>query len=108
MQHGINANLLRKWITQRQSGKAIAVQQTASEVGPQNSSAFLAVQLSGAPDAGTAVPTKAPPASNHAVAQPMHLRVQLPNGVEVDLVAATPMQDLSVIMQTLSSLSCSR
>jgi transposase-like protein len=44
MQHGVNANLLRKWITQRQSRNAVAVQQAASEVAPQNSSAFLAVQ----------------------------------------------------------------
>lgn len=44
MQHGVNANLLRKWITQRQSRNAIAAQQTASEVAPQNSPAFLAVQ----------------------------------------------------------------
>lgn len=33
----------------------------------------------------------------------MHLRAQLPNGVEVDL-GATQMQDLFAIMQTLSSL----
>jgi transposase len=58
MQHGVNANLLRKWITQRQSRNAIAVQQAASEVAPQNSAAFLAVQLSGAPNARVAVPTK--------------------------------------------------
>jgi transposase len=106
MRHGVNANLVRKWITQWQSRNAIAVQQTASEAAPQNSSAFLAVQLSGAPHAGTAVATKAPLASNHAVAQPMHLRAQLPNGVEVDL-GATQMQDLFAVMQTLSSLSCS-
>ena len=103
MQHGVNANLLRKWITQRQSRNAIAVQPVA----PQYSSAFLAVQLSGAPNAGKAVPPKVPAAPNHAVAQPMHLRVQLPNGVAVDL-GATAMQDLLVVMQTLFSLPCSR
>jgi hypothetical protein len=41
MQHGVNANLLRKWITQRQSRNAIAVQIAA----PQDPSAFLAVRL---------------------------------------------------------------
>jgi transposase len=82
MQHGVNANLLRKWITQRQSRNAIAVQTVA----PQDSSAFLAVQLSGAPNAGKAV---------------------LPNGVAVDL-GATEMQDLLAVMQTLWSLPCSR
>ena len=52
MQHGVNANLLRKWIIQRQSRNATAVQTVA----PQDSSMFLAVQLSGAPNAGKAVP----------------------------------------------------
>ena len=103
MQHGVNANLLRKWITQRQSRNAIAVQIAA----PQDPSAFLAVQLSAAPIAGKAVPPRVPVAPSHAVAQPMHLRVQLPNGVAVDL-GATQMQDLLVVMQTLCSLPCSR
>ena len=103
MQHGVNANLLRKWITQRQSRNAIAVQIAA----PQDPSAFLAVQLSAAPIAGKAVPPRVPVAPSHAVAQPMHLRVQLPNGVAVDL-GATQMQDLLVVMQTLCSLRCSR
>ena len=103
MQHGVNANLLRKWITQRQSRNAIAVQTAA----PQDSSAFLAVQLSGAPNAGKAVPPKVPEAPSHAVTQPMHLRVQLPNGVAVNL-GATEVQDLLAVMQTLCSLPCSR
>ena len=50
MQRGVNANLLRKWIIQRQSRNAIAVQTVA----PQDSSTFLAVQISGAPNAGKA------------------------------------------------------
>ncbi|WP_394755121.1 IS66-like element accessory protein TnpA [Rhodoferax sp.] len=103
MQHGVNANLLRKWITQRQSRNAIAVQAVA----PQGSSAFVAVQFSGAPNGGKAVPPKVPAAPNYAVAQPMHLRVELPNGVAVDL-GATEMQDLLAVMQTLCSLPCSR
>lgn len=106
MRHGVNANLLRKWITQRQSHNAIAVQQAASEAAPQNSPAFLAVQLSGSPNARTAVPTTAPATSSQPPAQSMHLHVQLPNGVAVDL-GATQMQDLFAVMQTLSSLSCS-
>ena len=32
MQHGVNANLLRKWITQWQSRNGVAVQQALSEV----------------------------------------------------------------------------
>jgi transposase-like protein len=107
MRHGINANLLRKWITQRQSRNAIAAQQTISEVAPQNSSAFLALQVRpSAPNAGTAVPIKTPSASSSSPAQSMHLRVQLPNAVEVDL-GLTRMQDLFAVMQTLCSLPCS-
>jgi len=76
------------------------------EVAPQNSSAFLAVQLSGAPNARVAVPTKTSAASSNPLAQSIHLRVQLPNAVEVDL-GATQMHDLFVIMQTLCRLPCS-
>jgi transposase len=107
MQHGVNANLLRKWITKWQSRNAIVVQQTASEVAAQNSSAFLAVQVrSGAPNVRVAAPTKTSAASNDSPAQSIHLRVQLPNAVAVDL-GQTRMQDLFAIMQTLSSLPCS-
>jgi len=104
MRHGVNANLLRKWITHWQSCNAM--QQAVCEVAPQNSSAFLAVQLSGAPNARVAVPTKTSAASSHPAAQSIHLRVQLPNAVEVDL-GATQMHDLFAIMQTLCSLPCS-
>jgi transposase-like protein len=106
MRHGVNANLLRKWITHWQSRNAM--QQAVCEVAPQNSSAFLAVQLSGAPNARVAVPTKTSAASrsSNPTAQSIHLRVQLPNAVEVDL-GATQMQNLFAIMQTLCSLPCS-
>lgn len=108
MQHAVNANLLRKWVTQWQSRNAVAVQQALSEVAPQNASAFLAVQVhTGAPKSLPAVSTKASAASNKPPSQPMHLRVQLPNGVAVDL-GATEMQDLLAVMQTLCSLPCSR
>jgi transposase-like protein len=107
MQHGVNANLLRKWITQRQSRNAIAAQQVACEAAPQNPSAFLAVQVrSNPPQGATAVASKPRAASSNPAAQPMHLQVQLPNGVAVDL-GTTAMQDLRAVMQTLCSLSCS-
>jgi transposase-like protein len=108
MQHGVNANLLRKWITQWQSRNGVAVQQALSEVVPQNASAFLAVQVhTGGLNYRPAVPTKTSAASSKPASQPIHLRVQLPNGVAVDL-GATEMQDLLVVMQTLCSLPCSR
>jgi transposase len=103
MQNVVNANQLSKWITQQQSRNAIAVQIAA----PQDPSAFLAVQLSGAPIDGKAVAPRVPVAPSHPDAQPMHLRVQLPNGVAVDL-GATQMQDLLLVMQSLYSLPCSR
>ena len=108
MQHGVNANLLRKWITQWQSRNAVAEQQALSKVVLQNASAFLAVQVhTGDHNCRPAVPTKTSAVSNKPPSQPMHLRVQLPNGVAVDL-GATEMQDLLSVMQTLCSLPCSR
>jgi len=107
MQHGVNANLLRKWITQWQSPNAMAVQHAPSEVAPQNASAFLAVQVhTGASNARLAVATKTTAALNNPPAQSMQLRVQLPNGVAVDL-GQTRLQDLSTVMQTLCTLACS-
>jgi transposase-like protein len=107
MQHGVNANLLRKWITQWQSRNAIAVQHALSEVAPQNASAFLAMQVrTDAPNSRLALATKTSAALNNPPAQSMHLRVQLPNGVAVDL-GQTRLQDLSMVMQTLCALPCS-
>jgi hypothetical protein len=84
------------------------MQQAASEMAAQNTSAFLAlpVNMTTPHAAVTTTARKVSPASANSVTQPMHLRVQLPNGVAVDF-GAPPMQDLSVIMQTLCSLPCS-
>lgn len=107
MQHGVNANLLRKWITQWQSRNTVAEQQSLPEVSLQNASPFLAVQVrTSAPNFRATAPTKTSAASNRPPTQAMHLRVQLPNGVAVDL-GVTPMQDLLCVMQTLCSLQCS-
>jgi transposase-like protein len=107
MQHGVNANLLRKWITQWQNPNAIAEQHAPSGVAPQSPSAFLAVQVRSNPSQGaTAVASKPRAASSNPAAQPVHLQVQLPNGVAVDL-GTTGMQDLLAVMQMLCSLSCS-
>jgi transposase len=107
MRHGVNANLLRKWITQWQSRNAIAMQHAPSEVAPQNASPFLAVQVhTDAPNSRLALPTKATAALNNPAAQSMHLRIQLPNGIAVEL-GQTRLQDLSTVMQTLCALPCS-
>jgi transposase-like protein len=104
MQHGVNANLLRKWITKWQSRNAM--EHAASEMATQNASPFLALQVhTVAPGARATVATKVSASSDNSVAQPMHLRVQLPNGVAVD-IGQTRLQDLSTVMQTLCTLAC--
>jgi transposase-like protein len=45
MQHAINANLLRTWITKAQSANAIAIQMAAPEVSAQAAQAFVPVKL---------------------------------------------------------------
>jgi transposase len=106
MQHGVNANLLRKWITKWQSPSVM--QQAAQEMAVQSASPFLALPVNmGAPHAAvTVAATKESAASNSSVAQPMHLRVQLPNGIAVEL-GQTRLHDLSTVMQTLCTLACS-
>jgi transposase len=105
MLHGVNANLLRKWITQWQSSKPI--EQTVSEVAPQNASPFLALQVQAAAPSGRGAVSGSPAALGSSAAQPMQLRVQFPNGVVVEL-GQSRLQDLSAIMQTLCGLPCSR
>ena len=105
MQHGINANLLRTWITKAQSSKAITVQRAVSETAAQDVQAFVPVQV----QAGVAVamPAKSCDAASKSAAVSMRIHVQLPNGIAVDLGQAR-MDDLSGVMQMLCHLPCSR
>jgi transposase-like protein len=105
MQHGINANLLRTWITKAQSSKAITMQRAVSETAAQDVQAFVPVQV----QAGAAVarPAKACGVASKSAAVSMRIHVQLPNGIAVDLGQAR-MDDLSGVMQMLSRLPCSR
>ncbi len=89
MQHGINANLLRTWITKSQNSKAITVQRAVCDTAALDTQAFIPVQV----EAGAAVS--------------MRIQVQLPNGISVDLGQAR-MEELSGVMQMLSQLPCSR
>lgn len=108
MQHGINANLLRTWITKSQSSKAITVQRAVSETAMQDAQAFIPVQIqAGASCAAIAMPTKAGSAASKSPAVSMHIQVQLPNGIAVDLGQAR-MEELSGVMQMLCHLPCSR
>jgi transposase-like protein len=108
MQHGINANLLRTWITKAQNSNASAVQRAVSETAMQDAQAFVPVQVkASASCTAVAMPTKACGASSKLLAVSMRIQVQLPNGVSVDLGQAR-MEELSGVMQMLSHLPCSR
>ena len=108
MQHGINANLLRTWITKAQSGKAITVQRAGCETAEQDVQAFVPVQVqAGAASAAVAMPEKACGAASKSPLVLMSIQVQLPNGIAVDLGQAR-MDELSGVMQMLSHLPCSR
>jgi len=125
MQHGVNANLLRAWIskwkTKSQSSQAITVRRAVSEAATwdvQEVPAFVPVQVEAvavsaadASSAMTAMPTKACGAASKSAAVSasvsMRIQVQLPNGISVDLGQAR-MQELSGVMQMLCHLPCSR
>ena len=123
MQHGVNANLLRAWISKRitksQSSQAITVRRAVSETATwdvQEVPAFVPVQVQAgavsaadASSAVTAMPTKACGAASKSaeVLLSMRIQVQLPNGISVDLGQAR-MQELSGVMQMLCHLPCSR
>jgi transposase-like protein len=125
MQHGVNANLLRAWIskwkTKSQSSQAIRVRRAVSETATwdvQEVPAFVPVQVEAvavsaadAPSAMTAMLTKACGAASKSAAisasVSMRIQVQLPNGISVDLGQAR-MQELAGVMQMLCHLPCSR
>jgi transposase len=94
MQCGINANLLRRWIGERQR-----VAGAQRPVAPLNvrvlDSAFVPLQLEAERAQSTAV---------QAVMLQLHVR--LANGVEFDLGEAGP-AELSSVIRLLSSLPCS-
>ena len=120
-QHGVNANLLRAWIskwkTKSQSSQAITVRRAVSETATrdvQEVPAFVPVQVQAvavsaadASSAMTAMPTKACGAASKSASASMHIQVRLPNGISVDLGQAR-MQELSGVMQMLCHLPCSR
>jgi len=107
MQHGINANLLRTWITKSQSSKAITVQRAVCETAARDAQAFIPVQVeAGASSAAVAMPTKACGAASKSPAVSMRIQVQLPNGISVDLGQAR-MEELSGVMQMLLHMPCS-
>jgi transposase len=89
LQHGINANLLRTWITRYRRQREIEVGRPAQKevIG---ASAFV-------PVVATNVPARA---------SVVRLGAQLPNGVKLELGAAEP-GDLVVLLRLLCELPCS-
>lgn len=107
MQHGINANLLRSWITKSQSSNAPAVQRAVFETAARDSQAFVPVQVQAvAASAEVSMLTKACGSASKSSAVSMRIQVQLPNGISVDLGQAR-MEELSGVIQMLSHLPCS-
>lgn len=116
-EHGINANLLRKWITkylmQREvaggqealtveAAEIVAVNGPARELARSSSTAFVPVIAE--PPRSLAEFTGEKPRPVTAIAAELHVR--LPNGVEFDLGQAG-MGELVAVIQMLGRLPCS-
>jgi transposase len=108
LRHGINANLLRKWITKSFDRSALGTPAAVTMKVLDAPNAFVPVKV----EPG-ALPSKATAAAGLSRAlgrrpEPalMRLQVRLPNGVEVDLGEAR-LDDLTGVMQILSALPCS-
>ena len=85
MQHGVNTNLLRKWIKHWQMHNAVALQKAVPEMPMTNAASFLAVQVQReAPGRRAKVTTHIAQPDNSS-GHSMQLHVQLPNGVAADL-----------------------
>lgn len=99
LQCGINANLLRRWITQSMGAdmkaSRINMPAVATATGMTSTSAFVPLQL--------AAPQAAPVTAAQITAR---LHARLPNGVEIDLSEAGPGEWLPVI-ELLGRLPCS-
>ena len=110
LRHGINANLLRKWITKSFDRSEVGTPAGGTMKVLQAADAFVPVRIK-----PSALPTTAPTASGISQGQSrrrpepamMRLQVHLPNGVTLDLGEAG-LNELSRIMQMLSRLPCSR
>jgi transposase len=91
LQQGINANLLRTWITQYRDGrKAWVIAPDSGKTALARASAFVPV-----------IQVKAP-----ATAGPLNVGAVLPNGVKLDL-SELGAGELSLILKMLSQLPCS-
>ncbi|MGP1691558.1 MAG: IS66-like element accessory protein TnpA [Giesbergeria sp.] len=95
LQCGINANLLRRWITQSMGADMKASRANMPSVAMASTEAFVPLRLA----APGAVPVT-------AVALKARLHARLPNGVEVDLSDEGP-GELLPVLELLGGLPCS-
>ena len=78
MQHGVNANLLRTWITNYQRAATTVAEPIQAEV-PRTAPAFVPVQIgSGAPSTGMRAPAPATRGPRSMQAPSLRLQVHLP------------------------------
>ena len=103
MQHAVNANLLRTWITKAQ--RATPKQMVVPEISAPTAQAFVPVKLESPPMPNLPA-IKAHSPAGKATPILVRMQVRLPNGVSIDLGQA-PVQELGDVMQMLSALPCS-
>jgi len=91
LQHGLNANLLRTWITRHRRQLELMLGRPGAEMAaPAVGSAFVPVVAT-----RVAAPSSA-----------VRLGAQLPNGIKLDLSAAGP-DDVALLLRLLCELPCS-
>jgi len=90
LQHGINANLLRTWITRHRRQRELMVGRPAAEMAAVVGSAFVPV-----------VATRAPARSSE-----VRFGAQLPNGIKLDL-SAVSRDEAALLLRLLCELPCS-
>ena len=121
LRYGINANLLRKWMTKAAGLNALVAPASAAIKTLGASNPFIAMQIE--PDAGAQPASPAAlsttgaalRSANHAPSERTmpstgptlkRLQVRLPNGVTLDL-GETGLDQLSSVVRMLSHLPCS-
>ena len=103
MQHAVNANLLRAWITKAQ--RATPKQMVGPEGSATAEQAFVPFKLEPTLTANLPAIKAASPVGK-ATPTLVRMQVRLPNGVSIDLGQA-PVQELVDVMHMLSALPCS-
>ena len=108
MQHGINANLLRAWITKVQGANAIAMQTSPTEAALDTTPAFVPVMLETTVVAQRQAnnPATAPQRPGRPTTTLLRMQIRLSNAVTVDL-GETRIDDLSQVLEVLNALPCS-